>query len=145
MYGNVLVLNDAGFAQSGQIYDGEFNIDKLLQTNICHQAIFYRSSLFKKLGKYNLAYSVCADWGMNMRFFSSTKVRYVDLTIAYFRGGGLSSGINVQDLLLEKDLPLLRRKYFFKHFLYRKIKYSYNQGRLKSSLRTGEYAIVKST
>ncbi|HAC62616.1 MAG TPA: glycosyltransferase [Cyanothece sp. UBA12306] len=125
LYGNVILLDDVGSAKAGQIYDGEFNIDKLLVKNICHQSIFYKRSLFKKLGKYNLKYPICADWEMNMRFFSKTKVYYLDLTVACFSGGGLSSRREFKDPIYD-DLPFLRKKYFLFYLIYRKINRIFN-------------------
>jgi glycosyltransferase involved in cell wall biosynthesis len=110
MYGNVRVMNDAGFARRGEIYDGAFTLEKLLERNICHQAVFYRRSLMGKLGKYNLRYPVCADWDMNVRFFSHTRAVHLDLTVAVFRGGGLSSRQDIWDPL-HKDLFYRRKVY----------------------------------
>ena len=120
LYGNIQTLDDTQFAKAGDIYDGKFTIEKLLTKNICHQAIFYKKSLFKKLGKYNIKYPVTADWEMNMRFFAQSKVHYVDIIVAYFSGGGLSSRTDIQDPIY-KELPYLRKKYFRNYLLCRKI------------------------
>ena len=126
LYGNVLILDDIpGLAKAGQIYDGEFNIDKLLRKNICHQSILYKRCLFEKLGKYNLKYPICSDWDMNMRFFSKTKVYYLDLTVACFSGGGLSSTKAIRDPIYD-DFSFLRKKYFFNYLIYRKISRMFN-------------------
>lgn len=126
LYGNVVLLDDIiGLGKADTIYDGKFNIDKLLVKNICHQAIFYRRSLFRKLGKYNLKYPILSDWEMNMRFFSRTKVYYLDLTVACFSGGGLSCRKEVRDPMYD-DLSFLKRKYFMKYLVYRKISRIFN-------------------
>jgi glycosyltransferase involved in cell wall biosynthesis len=91
VYGNVRIDGDTPWAKDGQIYDGEFTIEKLLTQNICHQAIFYRRKMFEKLGKYDLNYPVCADWELNLRFFTRTNPQYLERTIASFYGGGISS------------------------------------------------------
>ena len=111
LYGNVLVSGDTDWAKNGQIYDGEFNKEKIMQKNICHQAIFYRRSAFKRIGKYNLKYPICADWDMNMRFFSKTKAQFIDLIVARFTGGGLSTKMEVKEPILE-ELQYLKKKYF---------------------------------
>ncbi|MCA0931592.1 glycosyltransferase [Lutimonas saemankumensis] len=87
IYGNVF------FEPYGRIYDGEFNRSKLIKRNICHQGIFYKKTLFDRLGMYNLKYPVHADWEFNIKcFFSSNvKVEYHDFTVAHFSDGGLSS------------------------------------------------------
>ena len=91
VYGNVRIDGDTPWAKDGRIYDGEFSIEKLLDQNICHQAIFYRIKMFEKLGKYDLRYSVCADWELNLRFFARTNPQYLERIIASFHGGGISS------------------------------------------------------
>jgi glycosyltransferase involved in cell wall biosynthesis len=91
IYGDVLVSGDTNWAKSGQLYDGYFDLEKILTKNICHQSIFYRKSLFERWGRYSTKYPICADWDINIRFFSRTNPLYVDRTIANFYSGGLSS------------------------------------------------------
>lgn len=101
VYGNVL------FSHSQVIWAGEFNREKLnLDKNICHQAIFYRKNLFKKLGNYNLKFTIWADWDFNIRCFSTPgiKINFVDIVIAnYNEIGGVSGGKT--DKVFEKYLP----------------------------------------
>jgi glycosyltransferase involved in cell wall biosynthesis len=120
VYGNVYVNGDTSWAKDGQIYDGEFTIEHLLESNICHQSIFYRKTLFDKLGKYNLAYSICADWELNIRFFPRTSFKYIDKIIAKFHGGGISSQ-GLQDDIdpLRRDLSFLRKKALLEHNIYK--------------------------
>jgi glycosyltransferase involved in cell wall biosynthesis len=96
VYGNVRVVGDANWAKNGDIYDGPFSLDKLLRKNICHQAIFYRSRLLRNIGEFNLNYPVCADWDMNLRSWAKTKFKYVDVVVANFHAGGISSGLDEQ-------------------------------------------------
>jgi glycosyltransferase involved in cell wall biosynthesis len=47
VYGNVLIKGHVQWAKNKQVYDGIFDIKKLLTKNICHQSIFYKTySLF---------------------------------------------------------------------------------------------------
>ena len=108
MYGNVYVNGDTAWAKSGSAYDGSFSIEKILQKNICHQAIFYQKNLFVKFGKYKIQYPVCADWEANLRLFPKTKSIFIDRFIATFYGGGLSTGEIVDPIGL--DLERLRRQ-----------------------------------
>jgi glycosyltransferase involved in cell wall biosynthesis len=117
IYGNVRINGDTSWAKDGQIYDGEFQVEKILARNICHQAIFYRKKIFNKLGKYNICYPVCADWELNLRFFPSTNPRYLDRIIANFYSGGIS-GENVKDPIGDR-LKLLRKKFVFEYNFYR--------------------------
>jgi glycosyltransferase involved in cell wall biosynthesis len=91
VYGNVHVKGDAVWAGPDHIYDGPFDIWKLLHRNICHQSIFYPRSVIGNIGQFNPRYSVTADWDFNLRCRAKYEFRFVDKTIAYFQAGGLSS------------------------------------------------------
>jgi glycosyltransferase involved in cell wall biosynthesis len=119
VYGNVRIDGDTPWANDGQIYDGEFSIEQLLDRNVCHQAIFYRKKMFDKLGKFNLRYPVCADWELNLRFFPKTKSKYLDRIVANFYGGGISSKVVVDPI--GEDLNALRKKALFEYKFYRLI------------------------
>ncbi|SOC78571.1 Glycosyltransferase involved in cell wall bisynthesis [Salinimicrobium sediminis] len=98
IYGNV---QSTRFAHP---YDGEFSYYKLATKNICHQSIFFRRSVFQKIGKFNLKYKIWADWDHNIRWFYSSRIKkyYTDATIAYYADGGLSS--------LNEDVLFIKRK-----------------------------------
>lgn len=74
-------------------YDGIFSVSKILVANICHQAIFFHRNLFSKIGFFNERYKILADWDFNMRWLLSRIVmsHYIDLVIAHYSDGGLSS------------------------------------------------------
>jgi hypothetical protein len=101
VYGNVRVVGDTIWAKNGDIYDGPFSLEKLLRKNICHQAIFYRSRLLRNIGEFNVNYRICADWDMNLRSWAKTKFKYVDVVVANFHAGGISS---VGDEQFAKDV-----------------------------------------
>ncbi len=92
-------------------YAGAFSVSQILAKNICHQSIFVRRELFDRIGKFSLGYRVHADWEHNLRWFLSpdVRVRYVDMVIAVFASGGLSS--RGSDFLFEQDRQLLCIKY----------------------------------
>lgn len=115
IYGNVYISDDTLWAKAGEVYDGFFDLKKLLNKNICHQAIFYRKELFQRFGKYNLKYPVCADWEINLRLFPKTDSFYLDRIIANFSGGGLSSKL-VNDPIAS-DLEKIRQKAIFEYNL----------------------------
>ncbi len=105
LYGNVFSTRFNG------VYDGEFTYLKLSTKNICHQSIFFRKSVFKRIGNFNLKYKAHADWDHNIRWFFSSKItnRHVNQIIANYADGGFSS-INGDDIFKrEKDLKLLVR------------------------------------
>ncbi len=109
VYGNV-----KSEAFSGE-YDGAFDYVKLLDRNICHQAIFYHKQLFHKLGKYNKKYKVLADWEFNIRCFLQPGLRllFVNLVIARFGVGGASTQhdpLFLKDIIIPETLRLLNEK-----------------------------------
>lgn len=88
-------------------YDGLFSHSKLINQNICHQAIFFRKSIFTKVGKFNTKYKVYADWDHNIRCFFSSKVSnaYLYQIIANYADDGYSS--NQIDEVFKKDKNFL--------------------------------------
>ena len=90
VYGNVQVIGDAGWANHGSVYDRIFDLSKLLNRNICHQAIFYRAAFARRIGEYNTRYVVCADWDFNMRCWAKSEFKYLDTIVANFYAGGRS-------------------------------------------------------
>lgn len=87
LYGNVLRV------PRQDVYDGPFDLGKLLTRNICHQAIFYRRELFHRLGGFDLRFPVLADWEFNLRCMldQAVRFRHVDEVVARFRLGGVST------------------------------------------------------
>jgi len=91
IYGSVLVVGDAGWAKDGEVYDGHFSIEKIISNNICHQSIFYNKRMFNNSETFNQSYKICADHDLNIRLATKFRFHHIDLIIAKFRGGGLSS------------------------------------------------------
>jgi glycosyltransferase involved in cell wall biosynthesis len=95
VYGNAKILGDTGWAKDGDIYDGEFNLPKLLNQNICHQAILYRRSFINdKIGTFNTHYKKSSDWDFNLRCWAQKPFEFMDLIIADFAAGGFSTHSN---------------------------------------------------
>jgi glycosyltransferase involved in cell wall biosynthesis len=101
LYGNVFDEKRNG------LYDGQFTGTKLFFMNICHQSIFYKKNIFKKLGNYSLNYTCWADWEHNFRWFYNKEInkKYVDLTVAFYSTGGFSSKV-VEDKFKKEKLHL---------------------------------------
>jgi glycosyltransferase involved in cell wall biosynthesis len=97
LYGNVQVIGYGGWAPHNSLYDGPFDLSKLLNRNICHQAIFYRADLARRVGGFNLDYHLCADWDFTLRCWALTKFKYVDLVVAKFHAGGLTNAHDRDD------------------------------------------------
>lgn len=87
IYGNVFSTRFNG------IYGGEFTEDRILNDNICHQGIFFKRSIFDKVGLYDTRYKSLADWDHNFKWFFDATIKklFVDITIADYADGGFSS------------------------------------------------------
>jgi len=118
VYGNVKVIGDTTWTKDGDVYDGIFDFKKILQKNICHQAIFYKRSFIQShIGFYNGAYKLCSDWDFNLRCWAKHEFVYVDLIICYFYGGGLTTKTNV-----DKEFALHFKRNLVKYFGLKKLK-----------------------
>lgn len=84
----------------------------LVNRNINHQRIFYRTSLFEQYGAYDLQYKVASDHELNIRFFCSDNIRkkYIPVTIARYHSGGFSA--NRLDKVFWKNW----KQIFLQHF-----------------------------
>jgi glycosyltransferase involved in cell wall biosynthesis len=110
VYGNVIVDGDTQWASKGELYDGEFDLKKLVKKNICHQAIFYKKEIFGRLGYFDTHFKICADWDFNLRCFALERVAYIQKTIAIYSANGVSS--RREDLAFSKVRIARIAKYF---------------------------------
>ena len=96
IYGNIISTRFNG------LYGGEFNTKKIFHQNICHQAIFFKSTVFKKIGIFNLKYKRQADWDHNMKWLASINIvkLHINQIIAEYADGGFSS--HGEDLVFKK-------------------------------------------
>jgi glycosyltransferase involved in cell wall biosynthesis len=88
-----MIYGDVILKSSGTKYDGAFDIHKILKKNICHQAQFYRRSVFDRAGKYNERYRLLSDYEHTLRIYADPKLKtkYVGETIAIFNDTGRTS------------------------------------------------------
>lgn len=91
---------------------GEWTLETL-EYNRCHQAIFYKRSLFGKIGFYTLKYRILADHDLNLKWFlcSEIKKKHIDISIAHFTSGGCSCG-NADDGFYNDFYTNMLKKYF---------------------------------
>jgi glycosyltransferase involved in cell wall biosynthesis len=99
VHGDVLFDGTTSSRKHGELYDGAFDLCKLIQKNICQQAIFYKRSLFDDVGRFDIRYRVCADWDFNMKVAARHQILYIPLTISVFSASGMSS--NTADSLFD--------------------------------------------
>jgi len=117
------------------IYKDAYSAYRLAKLNICHQAIFYPSAVFRKY-HYNLNYPVWADWYLNIQCWNDPSFRFIYKShlIATFGLEGISS--SVADIRFKND----RYKILFKYlgltvaarFLFRELKLKLSGGRSKN-------------
>jgi len=139
LYGSILLTGDTGWARKGQVYDGAFNIEKLLRINIPHQGIFYHRDVVCRCGSYNLKYRICADYDFNLRVASKFKMQYFDRIITIFNAGGTST--DVRDLAFGEDFATNIIKYF-SGSIYKKVFKKYERKLLseaKISFRSSQF------
>jgi glycosyltransferase involved in cell wall biosynthesis len=95
LYGNAHIVGDTGWAKDGEIYAGLFTVEKLLNQNICHQAMFYnRAFIETEIGSFNPIYTKSSDWDFNLRCWAKMPFEYIDITVANFIAGGFSTDSN---------------------------------------------------
>lgn len=97
VYGNAMIVGDTSWAKDGDLYDGEFDLQKLFKKNICHQAIFYSSACFSGKIFFNQNYKLCSDWDFNLRCWANKPFLYINLIIVDFYGGGESTQYHFEE------------------------------------------------
>lgn len=78
---------------SGNIYGGKFSKYRLMRYNICHQALFYPKSVYKKYS-YSLDYRWLADYAYNLKLVSdAVPFVYAGVVVSIYNDeGGSASG-----------------------------------------------------
>jgi len=70
-----------------------------LTMNCCHQAVFAKRSLFDQIGKFNLEYSICADYEwILLTHLNNFKTMYAENIMVNYLTGGISEKHEVQML-----------------------------------------------
>ena len=102
----------------------------LSRATICHQALFYKSTVFEECGGFDLNYRLCADYEHLVRcFFLGKTFCFVPIIICDYEGGGLSdSNLNVSQIKIENNR--IKNIYFsnldiLKYEIWRFLRYFY--------------------
>lgn len=95
----------------GDNYAGKFDAQRLIYMNICHQSIFYNTTVFKVIGNFNCKYNIHADWEHNLNWFFHPEIAsfHINESIAFYDGNGLSA--KQKDHSFRKDYLKLVYKY----------------------------------
>ncbi|HTR30433.1 MAG TPA: glycosyltransferase family 2 protein [Puia sp.] len=93
--GQDILYGDVEFKYSKRVYDGRYDLRRILfESNICHQAVFYRRSVFERVGLYDIECRVYADRDFNIRCFldKGLRIKYLEKIVAvYNEQDGLSA------------------------------------------------------
>lgn len=102
VYGNTLLI------RNGAIYDGEFDLLKLMKRNISHQAIFYNHLVFEEIDGFDTTYKITADYIFNLKIFMCAfgEIQYLPLVFSHFMGGGLSDIVR-DDFFQDNKLKII--------------------------------------
>lgn len=107
------------------IYKDQYSSYRLAKLNICHQAIFYPASVFKKY-QYDLKFPVWADWYLNIQCWNDPSFQFIykNHLIATFGLQGISS--TTYDIQFLKEKHKIVWKYLgpnaFIRLLFRELK-----------------------
>lgn len=106
-----MMYGDVYMGKTRRRYDGPFDVYRISKANICHQAIFLKREVFKKVGAFNLSYPLWADYELNLRLFGNPRIRmkYLDIVIARYAADGLSS--QKEDAAFQANRPELLRRH----------------------------------
>lgn len=88
-----VLYGDVFSTRFGGVYDGPFDEVKIFQQNICHQALFFRKTVFQTTGLFDLRFKIYADWDHNIKWFLNGELRsqYLPVMVANYADNGLSS------------------------------------------------------
>lgn len=89
VYGKVCFIDENG----DEKVNPNFPLDMLwYRTVVYHPSVFIRKEVYQKYGFYNLKYKISADYELLLRLYSvQVQFWFIDIVIAYFRLGGLST------------------------------------------------------
>jgi glycosyltransferase involved in cell wall biosynthesis len=137
-----LLYGNCYFSKQRYVNGREFTSELFIANNICQQGIFYHRKIFDVLGGFNTRYPVFADWLLNLQCFLCPEIlnRYIDLTIADYEQGGVSSKVD-NDPMFKKDFP----RFVLQHFgilSALKCKAFLTEPRIFNHLRASEYQLL---
>ena len=118
-----MIYGDVESTHLPPAHSGEWNHETLL-FNRCHQGIFYRRTVFDRIGPYPLKYPVCADHYINLRIFLNRCMRtqYRPVVVAHHSDGGASQTLSdiafyseIDRLIIHYGLRSLPHDILIKH------------------------------
>lgn len=108
VYGDVVIQGNNRYMAEGERYAGRLTLSDLATRNVCQQAIFYRIELFIRTGGFQAKFRTCADWVFLLENYMSERPEWIDLVVAEYHAGGLSSRTVDHEFLIYRPMLLLR-------------------------------------
>lgn len=109
LYGDLYIADQSGSLIELKQHN---DVDKIffVKHTITQQAVFFRKQAFEKCGGFNDTYSIAGDseWLLRAFFKEKLMTRYVEMPMAIFRMGGLSTDKKFFALMTEERKKLLR-------------------------------------
>ncbi|PZX49795.1 glycosyl transferase family 2 [Algoriphagus ratkowskyi] len=107
---STLIYANTQLLKNGKVYDGEFDLLKLMKRNISHQAIFYNLSVFNEIGYFDTNFKITADYIFNLKIFMRTtvEIHYLPIVVSRFLGGGLSDDLR-DDFFQNNKLKIINK------------------------------------
>jgi glycosyltransferase involved in cell wall biosynthesis len=108
---NVLLLNGLNTVKK---MPAHLTIGSTLTNTITHQAIFHKKALFDAQG-YDETYKIIADWIFynEVILIKKGSYKHIDVVVANFESGGLSSNVTAAELERERYLKTKFSPYFY--------------------------------
>ncbi|MBC7405209.1 MAG: glycosyltransferase [Cytophaga sp.] len=132
LFGNVIYVWEN---ISGRRRFAHINSFTLPVSDLCHQAVFAKRSLFSDVGIFDLSYKLAADFDWFLRIFRQKyKGVYFDRDIAFYDGHGVSA--TKADEVEHEKFKILRLHYsshylYFWKFVYRLARKLFGIGQLE--------------
>ena len=111
VYGNIMVDNNNLVKPYSKI-----TLRKLMDSYIPHPASFIKKTIFLNSGFYDEKYKIAADWDFFLKniILNNYNYKHIDIVIANFQSGGISSSIKTEDekiKILEELFPNIYQDY----------------------------------
>jgi glycosyltransferase involved in cell wall biosynthesis len=91
LYGNINFIDPQTGLGSFHNMQEIIDINFLIKSNICHQALIYKTKLFVNFKGYDAMYKICADYDKLLQLFLADKlIKKVNLTICNYLEEGRS-------------------------------------------------------
>lgn len=112
VYGNIVIAESDGSLVPVEYPDRIGYIYWYRRKYLCHQAVFFRKSLFEKKGLYDISYKLTADFDFLQRVWFDDRVikKHIPLTIVCYDLAGASSDVKNRESIL-REYREIRRKY----------------------------------